>query len=491
MHYVCPTTLVVFALPPIEPHKSPPSSCLNNLHGITSGALLMRAKYDVVIAGLGPAGSVALWHLAKKGFSVAGFDMRKPEDVWGKPCGDALGAHHPREAGLPDPPNHVVKNKVAAIDIYSPGETTRYRVYGEGYIIDRTRFGKWIIDEASSSGAEAYFGARIIAPIIRDGKVAGVQMQLGDQVKEVYADVVIEATGFSRAIRARLPRNWFIYEDIHPRDMNIAYREIIEYEDYEVEEPNIIRIYLDQNVAPGGYWWYFPESRYSVNVGLGVQGGMGYPNPMTLYREKLLKHPLMQRPYHVVKAAGAPLPTRRPSNTLVGPGILVIGDAGYTVNPVHGGGMGYAFRAAYYATLTVEEAYNRNDFSEQGLWGLNVRYMKDVGGKQAALDVFRRFLQRLSNDEIRFGMEKRLIPEQDVYYTSSRGDLNVSVVEKAMIVLRGLQKPSLLAKLKLVADYMKRIKQLYMEYPEKPARLREWVRSVDALINEFEAKIGK
>jgi len=451
----------------------------------------MRDRYDVIIAGLGPAGTVALWHLAKKGFSVAGFDMRKPGDIWGKPCGDALGAHHPREAGLPDPPSHVIKNKVTAIDIYSPGETTRYRVYGEGYIIDRSKFGKLLLDEAISSGAEAYLETRVLAPIVRDGKVVGLKIRADGRARDVYANVVIEATGFSRAIRMKLPREWPVYEDIDPKDTNIAYREIIEYEDYEIEEPNVIRIYLDQEVAPGGYWWYFPESRHGANVGLGVQGGIGYPNPMTLYREKLLNHPLMKQRYHVVRSAGAPLPTRRPSNTLVGPGLLVIGDAGYTVNPVHGGGMGYAFRAAYYAVLAIEEAHDKNDFSEHGLWSLNIRYMKNIGGKQAALDIFRRFLQRLSNDEIRFGMEKRLIPEQDVYYTSSKGDLNISVVDKAMIVLRGLQRPSLLAKLKLVADYMKSIKQLYEEYPEEPDKLSDWVRRVDALVSEFEKKLEK
>ncbi|KSW12320.1 dehydrogenase [Pyrodictium occultum] len=450
----------------------------------------MQARYDAVIAGLGPAGSVALWHLARMGFRVAGFDMRDPSDVWGKPCGDAIGAHHPREAGLPEPPSHVVKNKVRAIDIYSPGETTRYRIYGEGYIIDRARFGKWLLDEASNKGAEVYFNARVLGPIISNGMVTGLRVKTENGVREVYANVVVEATGFSRAVRSRLPRDWPIYEDIDPKDTNIAYREIIEYEDYTIEEPDVIRIYIDQNIAPGGYWWYFPESSHGVNVGLGVQGGMGHPNPMTLYREKLLNHPLMRHRFRVVKSAGAPLPTRRPSNTLAGPGILVVGDAGYTVNPVHGGGMGYAFRAAYYAALAYEEAYNANDFSERGLWGINRRYMRDLGAKQAALDIFRRFLQRLSNDEIRFGMEKRLVPEQDVYYTSSSGELRIPVVEKAMIVLRGLRRPSLLAKLKTVADYMKRIRQLYTEYPEEPSGLPSWIKKVNMLIEEYEARIS-
>ncbi len=452
----------------------------------------MNKRYDVIIAGLGPAGTVALWHLARMGFHVAAFDWRTSDTLWGKPCGDALGAHHPREAGLPDPPSSTIKNTVKAIDVYAPGEKVRYRVYGDGYIIDRNKFGKWLLSDATNrDNVDVFLGAKVLEPIIKNNSVKGIRVRIGDRVEEFHANVVIEATGFSRAIRNKLPRDWPIYEPIDPKDTNIAYREIIEYEDYEIDEPEVIRIYLDQEIAPGGYWWYFPESKHGVNVGLGVQGGMGYPNPMQIYREKLTKHPLLSRNYKVVTAAGAPLPTRRPSNTLVGPGVLVIGDAGYTVNPVHGGGMGYGFRAAYYAAKAIEEAYNRGDFSEKGLWSLNINYMRGLGAKQAALDVFRRFLQRLSNDEIRYGMEKKLIPEQDVLYTSSAGEIKISTLEKAKIVLRGLGRPSLLAKLKIVADYMKKAKQAYLEYPEEPEKLPQWITSIERIFSEFETKLAE
>lgn len=445
--------------------------------------------YDVIIAGLGPAGSVALWHLARRGFKVLGVDMRGWGDLWGKPCGDALGAHHVREAGLPPLPSHVVKNNVVAIDIYSPGETVRYRIHGEGYIIDRHGLGEWLLKDSINHGAEVWLQTQILGPIIEGGRVAGVVVKRGDKREEVRAKLVVEATGFSRVLRSRLPSDWPVSEDIAPTDTNIAYREIIEYEDYEVDEPNVIRIYLDQEVAPGGYWWYFPESRHTVNVGLGVQGGRGYPSPKTFYYEKLVKHILLKPKHRVLTAAGAPLPTRRPSNTFVGPGIVVIGDAGYTVNPLHGGGMGYGLRAAYITALVFEEAYNANRLDVDGLWPINIEYMKAIGAKQAALDIFRIFLQGLSNDDIRYGMENRLLPESDVYYTSTEGDLRVTVLEKLGIILRGLRRPSLLAKLAVVAEYMKKVKTHYMNYPQAPDKLGVWVRQLRELYEDYYAKL--
>ncbi|NOZ88729.1 MAG: geranylgeranyl reductase family protein [Crenarchaeota archaeon] len=447
-------------------------------------------KFDVIVAGLGPAGAPLLYHLAKRGFRVLGVDMRGWEDFWGKPCGDAIGAHHPREAGLPPLPGRVIKNVVHGIDIYSPGETTRYRIRGEGYIIDRRAMGEWLVKEAIARGAEVKLRSFILAPIIEGGRVVGIKVREGDTVKEYRASVVVEATGFSRVIRKKLPRGWPVAEDIEPTDTNIAYREIIAYEDYEVEEPDIIRIYIDQEIAPGGYWWYFPESKTKVNAGLGVQGGRGHPSPTSLYRKLVSRHPLFQKRFHVENAAGAPLPTRRPSDTMVGPGVIVIGDAGYTVNPLHGGGMGYAFRAAFFAANAFEEAYNAGRFDEAALWSLNKAYMNAIGARQAALDVFRIFLQSLPNEDIRYGMEKRLIPEQDVYYTSTEGEIKISILEKAGIILRGLGRPSLLSKLRIVAEYMKKVREHYRGYPDTPQGLEPWRARLRSLYSEYRAALA-
>lgn len=350
--------------------------------------------------------------------------------------------------------------------------------------------GEWLVKEALSRGAEVKLRTFILGPVVEDGRVVGIRVREDGRVAEYRANVVVEATGFSRVIRKKLPREWPVSEDIAPEDTNIAYREIIRYEDFEVEEPDIIRIYIDQEVAPGGYWWFFPESKVSVNAGLGVQGGKGHPSPQVLYHRLTQRHPLFQHRYHVERAAGAPLPTRRPSNTMVGPGVVVIGDAGYTVNPLHGGGMGYAFRAAYFAAKAIEEAHEAGDFGERGLWSLNRRYMEAIGARQAALDIFRIFLQSLGNDDIRYGMVKRLIPEQDVYYTSTAGDIKLSVLEKASIVLRGLGRPSLLSKLRTVAEYMRRAKQLYLDYPESPDGLQAWAARVRSLYREYRAALG-
>ncbi|TRM82901.1 geranylgeranyl hydrogenase, partial [Sulfolobus sp. A20-N-G8] len=139
----------------------------------------------------------------------------------------------------------------------------------------------------------------------------------------------------------------------------------------------------------------------------------------------------------------------------------------------------------------IHNAFEINDFSARGLWIANECYVEKYGAKQASLDLFRRFLQKLTDDEINYGMNKRVLREEDIVEASSNGDLQLSVAEKAMRVIMALGKPSLLLKLKVVAEYMKKIKEAYRNYPNDPKDLMKWKSNVDTIISDFTNALGK
>ena len=449
-------------------------------------------SYDVVIVGLGPAGSSLAYFLRKSGLRVAGLDMVGPERVWGKPCGDAIGKHHFEFTGLPLPSGPSLKQVVEGIDIISPYGGVRLRVKGEGYIIDRNKYGLSLIDEAQKSGVDVYLRTRVTTPVLEAGKLVGVRA-VNERGEELMfrAKVVVDATGNSGVLRRQLPKEWPVNEPLDPKDSNVAYREI-RVLSYEIEEPSYLRIYINQEVSPGGYWWFFPEGRSSANIGLGVQDGMGYPSPNVIFKEKLEKLDEVKRHVQVISASGSRVPTRRPANTLVWDNFIGIGDNGYTVNPVHGGGMGYAMVAAYFASKAIIDAYSNNDFSAKGLWRLNLDYISAIGRRQASLDVFRIFLQRLSNDDIEYGLKHGIMNSEQVYETSVSGELkaNLSVLDKVVLALKLLGRPSLLSKLAMVAQYMKRASDLYASYPDSPAALATWVSAVEDLYSEYKRRLG-
>lgn len=449
----------------------------------------MGGVYDVVVVGLGVAGAYAAYRLAKAGLRTLAVDVKPYERLGDKPCGDAVGGHHLERLGLTDLPQDVIEGRVRGIDIYSPSERFRFRVLGEGYEIDRIGLVRYLVERALDRGLELETETPALGPVVKDGSVQGVVLKRGTGSVEVGARVVIDASGNARAIARRLPREWPVSEDLKAEDSNVAYREVRELR-REIEEPEILRIYVSKSVAPGGYWWLFPYSKTGtrVNVGLGVQGGRGYPHPRDLLYRYVLSREVFEGS-RVVEAGGAVVPTRRPLESLVWNGIAVVGDAAYAVNPVHGGGKGSSMLSANCVASAVIEALETGRTDAGGLWSANACYMSSYGAKQAVLDVFRLFLQELSDDDIEFGMRKRIIREEDLNVLSLRGDLELSVVDKAMRLLAGLTRPSLLLKLRSVVEYMSKVRALYESYPRSPVELPVWSRRLEELLEEYKARV--
>lgn len=418
-------------------------------------------------------------------------DMKPPERVGDKPCGDALGKHHFDELGIEYPKGEELEGIVKGIDLYSPKEDVRYRVLGDGFQVNRIALTKRFISKAVEEGVEYLSLTYGLEPIIKKHRVVGIKLWSKDRgIWEAEASFIVDATGLARAIVRHLPKEWPVRDDIELKDMNIAYREI-RILSKEINEPEIHRIYINKDIAPGGYWWFFPYSMTpnKVNVGLGVQGGMGYPHPKELLYRYVLIRPEF-RGSKVIEMGGAAVPTRRPILSLVWNGVGVVGDAAYAVNPIHGGGKGSAMISSYCLANAIINGLNYGELNNSNLWDANICYLKMYGIKQGVLDIFRIFLQRLSNDDLEYGMKSKLIKEEDLNILSLRGDLELSVVEKAMRLLAGLRRPSLLLKLRTVAKFMERVRSHFNNYPHNPKDIFTWARELNAIYDEYIQKIS-
>ncbi len=439
--------------------------------------------YDVLIAGAGLAGSSAAYFLSKAGLKVLIVDVKPLSRVGDKPCGDAIGKHHFDELGLDYPLKEMLEGFVKSIDVYSPSETVKYRIRGEGFEVDRVKYTQYLLKKALDMGAEFLSETQAVEPIIKNGFVVGATLwSKGKGMWVVNSRVVIDASGVSRSLVRKLDSmKWPVAEPADPKDFNIAYREVRKLSK-DVEEPETLRIYVSKAIAPGGYWWFFPYSTYGnvVNVGLGVQGGVGNPHPKDLLYRYVLSREVFKGS-QVLEAGGAAVPTRRPVASLVWNGIAVVGDAAYVANPIHGGGKGPAMISSMCVSKAIVEALENGVTSAENLWSANHCFMSRYGAKQASLDVFRIFLQKLSDEDLEYGMSRKLIKEEDLNTISVKGDLELSVVEKALRLLSGLRRPSLLMRLKVVADYMDKVKKLYLNYPEKPSDLKKFVSRVEEI----------
>ncbi len=444
-------------------------------------------KFDVIVVGAGTGGCLAAKTVAEAGLNVCMIDRKNEQDIGDKVCGDAIGKHHFDNIGIAHPSGAELDQKIEGLKVYSPDRETVVNVKGEGihgYLVNRQLFGQRLVKDAKDAGATLIDSTVVTEPVMKDGYVVGVlakDLKTGNKLS-LSAKIVVDASGHSAVLRKKLPPELGIETEIKNEDVEVCYREI-----REVKEPiadfGFCKIYLDLQRVPGGYYWIFPKSSTTVNVGLGVAMTEGFPNPKDLYNELILSMPLFKGS-RALTGGGGLVPTRRPISPMVGNGVIIIGDAACQVNPIHGGGIGSSMMGGVKAAEFIIKALENGDVSREALWPYTGVFMKLYGAKQAGLDIFRMLLQRLTNKEMNYGMQHHLITDDDLLKTSMGEDMNLNITEKTSRLFKGLGSLSLLKKLNATAKIMKEIKALYRNYPSSPEGLQEWEKKVQLLVDK-------
>lgn len=449
----------------------------------------MIKEFDVVVVGGGVAGLFSAFNIAKAGFSTAIVEAKNAEDIGEKVCGDAIGEHHFKEVGL-EPPRLGVDatSVIEGVRVFSPSKRHYVTAWGKGYALDRKAFGRRLLKMALDAGSELLAGSSALKPIVEGGWVRGVVVQGSNGVSEVRGKVIIDATGAVAALRTKLPSTWWVAYRAPREDFNSAYRVIVEIE--ESQDTRYADIYLDVNIAPGGYWWWFPKKEHLANVGLGVMMRAGMPSPKAMFEKHVA--PLLQKAgARILHAGGGIVPTRRPAPCMAWNGFLAVGDAAYTANPLHGGGIGPALVSAYNAAKQVVEALERGDTSLEMLWPYQRLYLKAYGIKQAALDVARIYLQGLSNDDIELIISSKIVSDEELSAIGYRGELLATVLSKAASVIRMLKRPSLIVELSKLKNLMDEAMRLYSSYPESPNKFEEWLKISEEFYKNIKERYWK
>ena len=432
----------------------------------------MSVRYDAVIVGGGVAGLFAAYKLAKGGLRTLIVEAKSEDKVGEKVCGDAIGEHHFKAVGL-EPPRLGVDalGIIEGVRVFSPSKRHSVTAWGRGYALDRKAFGRRLLKMALDAGAELMAQHSALKPVVEGSWVRGVVVSGPSGIGELRARVVVDATGAAAALRTKLPSEWWVSYKAPPEDFNAAYRVVAEVE--VEQDPRFADIYLDAVVAPGGYWWWFPKGRSTVNVGLGVKMGAGAPSPRDMFEKHVLPR-LREAGARVLHAGGGVVPTRRPAPCPVWNGFLAVGDAAYTANPLHGGGIGPALVSAHHAAASVLAALEEGEPTMERLWPYTVAYLKAYGIKQAALDVARIYLQALSNDDIELIVSSGVVSDEELSAIGYKGELLPSVLSKAAAAIRMLRRPTLLSELVRLKGLMEESVEIYESYPQAPEGFPEW-----------------
>ena len=221
----------------------------------------MSESYDVVIAGAGPAGAQCARDLAQREYDVLVLEA-EPEEGFPRQSNKSTAGTFASMTGAFGIPDDVVMNYTDEVVLESPNG--HFVQDQPGAVLEFAEFKRWLVAEGREHGAEYRFGARVNNPIESDGEVVGAQYA-GDE--EVYADIVVDATGPAAPLAKKL-------DVCNLERTNQAVGIEWEMEGIDVDHPDYadltdtMMLRLDHEYAPGGYSWIFHTGGDAAKVGL-------------------------------------------------------------------------------------------------------------------------------------------------------------------------------------------------------------------------------
>ena len=161
----------------------------------------------------------------------------------------------------------------------------------------------------------------------------------------------------------------------------------------------------------------------------------------------------------------------------------MVGDSAWMPKPLDAGGIGPAIIAATIAGKDIVEAIEENDVSEKGLWRYNKNFINEYGYKTPGLEVFRRMLQQLTNEQINYGM-KHFLSKMDIEKITNGEHPVFGTLDKIGMLIRGTLNKKLAEDLKYTSRVNEKLVNHYRNYPETPEGFVNWSNILNKYLTE-------
>lgn len=298
-------------------------------------------RYDVVVVGGGPAGTVAAEDLAKAGRKVAFIDRAGRI----KPCGGAIPPRLIQDFEIPD--SQIVA-RISTARMISPTQRKVDIPIENGFVgmVDREHFDEFLRERASQAGAERFTGTFLRIERTEDGPAIIFRDKLSREEVRLETRLIIGADGArSDVARAEVPGG-----DKIP--YVIAYHEIIKApEGVEAYDPLRCDVIYDGAISPDFYGWVFPHgANASVGMGTGIDG----VDLKKATADLRLASGLAD--CETIRREGAPIPLKPLDRWDNGRDVVLAGDAAGVVAPSSGEGIYYAMAGGRVAATAAQAA---------------------------------------------------------------------------------------------------------------------------------------
>ena len=479
------------------------------------------ADYDVIVAGGGLAGTITAQSISfysNQNLKILVVD-RNPDSLPGRKslagwvCGDACSKEavdFMTDRIKVEWTKPEIEHDVKGVMAFSPDRETAIPFDGAGYMLNRQKLPEIQNERCKKMGIDFEYEINLTGLIYEGQQATGVQ-GIDNKTNQPYkktSKIVIDATGVASMLRNGLKNSTKVERRIDRRDLESTGRYIMYFEqgkkDLSEFDPDYCIIHLDQDIAPGGYGWVFPKGEDKVNIGLGVEKSLlekrnarlgKKDNVESLMKEYLNRNiaitnpKLSQDPEDVNNNSGIfQVSVRRQNDCLVSGGYMLVGDSAWMPKPIDAGGIGPALIAGTILGKNVAQAIEANDVSEAGLWQYNLDFIEEYGYKTAGLELFRRLVQQMTNDQISYGM-KHFLGNLDVESISKGEHPDFSGLGKIGMIIRGAMNKTVADGLRYTSKQNQWLVDHYNNYPKDPTGFDEWNKVLHQKLDEAFAKV--
>ena len=332
-------------------------------------------KYDVVVVGAGPAGTVTARFAAETGAKVLVIERRQEIGV---PvlCGEGV-SRKIDEWGMLEGKRWIASNMEGA-RIFSP-DRTMVKLSAEmagnetGYVLYRDIFDQELARQATKAGAKILMNTNAINLIKQKDKIIGIKAKQFDDEFEIEADIIVGCDG----VESKVGKWAGIDTRLDPKDLETCCQ--YTFTNIDCKEA-YCDFYLGNKIAPGGYIWVFPKGKDMANVGIGVLGNLSEAGmPKKLLDDFIKNNPKLKNGNPIRFLAGA-VPVARPVET-VRDNLILVGDSARQVDPITGGGITHCLEAGKIAGETIGIAIEQQQFDKETLSNYEKGWKEAFGKK--------------------------------------------------------------------------------------------------------------
>ncbi len=421
---------------------------------------------DVVVIGAGTAGAAAAHHCARRGLDTLVLERGDLDSAGARWVnGVARGAF--AEAGIEPPTGEELRGEGEPMQLVAGWDGPMMTVEHDVLEVDMRLLAARLRGLATGSGAELRGGVTVRG---WEDRAAG---RLATSTGAIATRWVVDASGLRSAGLIDRP-------DIPPEHLCVAAQAVFDCADAAAAEAWFASrgsrfgpALVFAGVAGGFSIVNVRCDGREVSVLTGSIAGSPHPSGSELLRDFVGAHAWIG----AERFGGArAIPLRRPVDVLGDDRTALLGDAASQVFSAHGSGIGPGLVAARVLADALADGV--------GPRGYGVRWMRTHGGLFAAYDLFRRYSEKLTPDDLAALVDAGLMDP-----ATSRAALEQRLPPVSLRIAVGKARGALRAPRHAIGflpllPAMQRARRLYARYPEDPDDVPAWASRVARLFGE-------